>query len=357
MGLITKTFGSGSADYTDIGAAIVACSGLGALSSNYLFKCIADHTQNTAIGPGVELQPNSFMISFDLQGHTITVAKTILMNISAYVDVSYSGTVEVKNGVLAHAGSLSGDFWRTALLHMKSGMALVNTQLMMVHDILAVDAGLTGDALICLEADPPTTVYHAWNIRGYNYGMTAGLWMVNGGALGAGCNQTVVENCAFYHDKDKTGIATPSYGNYTTFENVALVHSGSGSSFDWADDTVTTHYPTIVNCAVSDSSCPSYATGTVSGTGISDFVSVDPASPNYLKITGSSRLYGVGSKSISLSTKDFVGQPRPNANTKLVSIGAYEPVQYPVVNIGISPSTGKAPLRVGFSTDVTYAYR
>jgi hypothetical protein len=110
-------------------------------------------------------------------------------------------------------------------------------------------------------------------------------------------------------------------------------------------------YNTFLNCADSDGSLPDH-TGKITGITDADFLSVDPSSPNFLKIDTTSALFGTGTTDIlAENTTDIEGNPRPN-ELGSVSIGAHEPVV--TVDFSGTPLTGTAPLAVQFTDLTTY---
>jgi hypothetical protein len=154
-------------------------------------------------------------------------------------------------------------------------------------------------------------------LRGYSLG--------SGGSNGP---NKYIENCISY-DNAREGFYYPdtSGGRYN-FKNCATLNCGKTVGYnDWSGGT---NYTTYNNNADSDNSLPAH-TGKVTGITSADFLSVDPASADFLKINTASKLYGVGSTDIlSENTSDIEGNPRPNA-LGLVSIGCYEPVVEPPV--------------------------
>jgi hypothetical protein len=85
----------------------------------------------------------------------------------------------------------------------------------------------------------------------------------------------------------------------------------------------------IYNCADSDNSLV-VGSNNVHNISVDDFISVDPISDEYLKISSESKLHKTGTTDISIwNTGDFGGRPRPNGKG-FVSIGAHEPINLDV---------------------------
>lgn len=161
-----------------------------------------------------------------------------------------------------------------------------------------------------------------------------------------------VVNCKFYGVG--TAIGGAITGGSVDIENSAIFNCNYGVNIDQQNTSINLNIKNTVclntlydgfiittnpanavisNCADSDNSIASSGatlSGNITGITDQDFLSVDPASADFLKISSASALYKTGTADISAwNTGDAFENPRPDG-FGLVSIGVHEPQQYHV---------------------------
>lgn len=165
---------------------------------------------------------------------------------------------------------------------------------------------------------------HITNCRITGFYTAVGLAISDANTAGT---DHVVENCALYNNGN--GIIT---GSSSATKNVTVRNtSGVGNTgYDFKDGGAASAYHSYINCYDSDNSLAAL-TGVVTsprtGATTADYLSVTPASSDFLKIDDTSHFFEVGTTSISAwNTADFDGNPRPEEHTLLVSVGITEPI-------------------------------
>lgn len=155
-------------------------------------------------------------------------------------------------------------------------------------------------------------------LRSFNnrfYNLAQAIWCARNGV--AATSYAIFENTSIENCDDGLYLNKPDAGVY--IRNVAVRNCSNNCYF-----VVDTGTPTLLNNADDDDTFPAHS-GEVRDITAGDFISVDIASSNFLKINTSSKLYATGTTTISAyNTSDIDGRPRPDVNGK-VSIGASEP--------------------------------
>jgi hypothetical protein len=311
--MITKTIGSGG-DYAGIKEALVFLASMNPIDDDYEFDLISDTVENFGVaGPAYNLYTgvNRNIITFKSSNNsTVTITSTS----GIYVVIGYGS-----NQYPLHSGSLTFDeikFVRTGLygnatLYLGATISFFKPQRgfadIAVKNCVFIGANKTNAGLS----------FATWyiNISILNnrfYNCSYGFSCSSGGGAGPDTIGLVrkIENCSFYD------CATGLGGHNRSFiaNNVVAI---SCSTVDF-EAYVNASY---TNCADSDNSIASSGailSGNITGITDLDFLSVDPASADFLKI-GKKRKWV--RETVGLWKGENNGDDEINGNTASLGVG------------------------------------
>lgn len=319
--MITKTIGVGG-DYADIGTAWVALPAI--LFDGYTFNVISDFTEFTGINGNADVKDiNGFSVTFqDTGNHQITSAgyvywitadTTPFLNNSTIniigLTITLTGYIYTYNhaGLIDISGYNGGDVIT---------VNLVNLKLTGFYKNINSNCGIMLYALSQIDRVTNCT------ITNFGQGIHCGYIFNTDGT------DHIIENCSIYDCSMGIWMQVGStvLRNYT-LKNVVVWGCGidcynNNNPADIVDNK-------LIKCADSDGTMATFGATTtdcITGITAADFKSVDPNSPDFLKISTASHLYAVGN-SVGLlpnNTESIEGYPRPNA-FGAVSIGVSEP--------------------------------
>jgi hypothetical protein len=294
--MITKTIGAGG-DYADIHAAWDAIIAGGALSDDWTFNIISSFTESAGVSDWGPAFNNHTVIFQDLT-HSYTIQSAFDFNFALsgnmgaslifdglhIISTSNTGGRFLSSNTITTDGCVS--IFRNLKLHGPSA-AGTKTAIGLNNSVWRAE----NNFLNCIID---------------NFG--SGIDLANNDVTYTGTDH-ICENCSIFNCK--TGINLPgttAAKNVTIRNTVAFGCSISDFAAGGADNIVT-------NCADGDGSIATSGaiiTGTVTLVTAADFVSVVPASADFLKVAATSKLYLTGTLDLSAwNTADYAGNPRP----------------------------------------------
>jgi hypothetical protein len=314
---ILKNIGTGG-DYADFNAALNDLAG-----SDMTLTQISAVSQTTACsthdygGKIIQLlNPNGYITSVSGLG------RFYLGNFFDYdyftLDNLIIQNVDVNNNII---GISLGAYGGSVRLH---NLKIFGMNLNILGDMSEVGINNAGHR----EA----TTIEANNVLIYNCSK-AGIidqWNVSGGVTPPSVPIKFWQNIVCY--KNGIGLYCPVAGApaYASYKNISC----SKNTTDYSVATLST-LASIDNCADGDNTL-TQGSNNIRGVTDADYVTVDPANANFLKINTSSKLANTGDIDIaSWNDMDMDGDPRPNGHS-LVSIG-FDEIFYPEIPVLISP--------------------
>jgi hypothetical protein len=319
----------GDTGYEDFGSAMNTLVGVGNFSDNYKITATADFLNSTVCLDGInKIRPNGYGLEIDLAGHEITTSEMMLVNAWS---LDYSADNTVKGVFAIHSGNIKPHTsWGTpshgSLLKIVGGyFTSENDQRFDAYNLkIANSVAIPKTCIELSQASGQGLWVRCYNNRIFCTGAGHGLFVGGNGSIywSGSTKSKFIENCSIYHDGE--GV-TPGSGVYFLFgdSNTGWASFRNVFASKWYSAGYTTF--DIKNCADSDGSL-TVGTGNVTAISSSDFVSVDPDSADFLKLSADSMLRNVGTTDIAAwNTLDFLGRPRPNYRG-YASIGAHEPV-------------------------------
>lgn len=330
--MVTKTIGT-LGDYPDINSAINDLIATGVIFDNYYLKLISNVINTTTVSSSNIKINNSVNIDFDLNGYTITSDRTIRMSMRD--PTNYTGSITLRNGNIFY-NCLFGSNPINYLDLQCRGLQFAGTpgplrftlnNLFVSNHLTTVDSNINHSLISMVNALENAfyysgyATYRIYNVKTYFNGRSNNLYF-SGESAGSGSGigpYALIENCSLYNVNKIASQATVytqepfAWANYPRVKNVICCGAWlCGTAYPNAD---------FINCAETDSSLAlSGPYGTVinktSGVSDSDFKSVDPTNPDFLKLP-KGRISSI-----------------PNLN----------------------PNAGSAPLRVKFNGNIEYSY-
>lgn len=314
--MITKTIGV-DGDFTDITFAWAYLITLGALANDYKFVQISNFLQNTGITDFSRVHLNGKTIQF-LNPNNYIMTFTSPTSLSFFVlDFGvYTGILDINGLIFNQTVSQDIPFIVIGNANINHGFVSTIQKCKFIGNNSASGTGI--------ELATWTTKVSISNCDFYNLKYT--IIPPTTGSFNPGKN---IENCTAY--KCKYGFQIISNSNstavfYTIFKNCV---SSKSVTEDFNNGSGDPTFIVISNCADSDNSIASTGailSGNKTGITDADFLSVDPTSPNFLRIPSDRNLYAAGLVAGLLpdNIASIEGYPRPNI-FGAVSIGAHEP--------------------------------
>ena len=306
--MIIKTIGSGG-DYTDIGLAWASIPFT--VDDDYTFNIISDFSETTGI-------PISQVKNF--VGHTITIQDIgrlykIATAVVYSIPSNSTAAICIINGLTINYSGTNN-----ALFRPHSAGTPINLTCYF-KNLTLIGTAVANDGSYAFRIDD----YNKLKIYILNCRVSKFYSGVNFTSLNPDNGvDRIVENCVFYKCGYGVTFSTSSASIYQTVKNTVCVGSFVK---DFADAGAGNTHNKVINCADSDNTIIAlYATKTACITGIvdGDFLSVDSANANFLKINKTSTLWEKGTTTISAwNTSDIGGFPRPHVGNK-VNIGINE---------------------------------
>lgn len=318
-------------DYPDLNSAIIALEAIGDIADDYLFELVSDIDNVTSMAFS-EIRMHAHTLDFNLNGFTILNHKQIIFPIRRSVYMTPGpglGHLKIRNGKIFTAADCTiGDQIK---IWYGTSKDIVEGQLVTIEDMLFSDhlnSNSSTQYPLVLWQDAGWSFLHMKNVRMYKHTPGFGIYIAGNGGFDPGLTSRFkkIENCSIYSVGQVSNImaSTGSDGLYADFKNVVSAGSALTSfrNFQYTDNAGVS----FINCADSDNTITSQDTGTVHGVTDADFVSVDPTSDDFLKLSPDSALRGAGTPNISdWNTADFRGRPRPT-NKNTASIGVSEDI-------------------------------
>jgi hypothetical protein len=353
--MVNYTVGTGG-DFTDIGAAILHLQSLLLLTDDYTITLLEDIENTTVVPKGTPsteiLRPNHHHIKFDLNGYAVTTHTLIPLNRSQGL-TGGRGIIEFCNGSVFSADGYGGTKEAYCLWCRGNFPRNDNdpTSLWLIHDLFfSTHKNLTNpNTLFRFGRNSDGAMWgRIWNIRVYfksQSGTRVGAQNaafnfehdVPGGSVSGDIWQ-YAENISVYVDDFGNKSIEAFYTYHDTYNSYEL-HMRNiiawRKQINAVQDFNTGSHTTLEYCACSDNSLdpdvypsPLWTNNLYAGNNpvsASDFDSLDPTSPDFLKIHKGAVEYKTGTTAIgSWVNDDFFGNPRPDKRGQ-VSIGMHEP--------------------------------
>jgi hypothetical protein len=321
--MINKTIGTGG-NCADIGLSYQYLHSLGALSDLYTFTIISDFTENTGIpvelGNWDGINYNLKTVSFLNPGHYVTTLpnSTKFLYFKATSDCVLIDSLKIDGLIFKLQSGLGAGHVLSSRSHY-GDVGITN----LYKNITIIGAGKTGAGIHGIRLVYGQGIDKVLNCR--VTGVDTGISFVDGLFTTIG-HRHYIEDCACYDCGIGVQMPPSSAIVKITVKNTV----SSGCAVDFGAGGV---HNIVTNCRDSDDSiliCGAILSENDTGIVDGDFLSVDPANANFLKINNNSKLYKIGTTNISSwNTIDAFGLPRPDYRGD-VSIGVHEPISVDV---------------------------
>lgn len=336
------TIGLSGCDFTDWGTMVNAL--IGNVTEATLVTLVDDITNITPVSSGAVQIANGALLDINLNGHVITSKVAVALDRHWGASTLNScGTLTIRNGKISAAPDMSGD----TLFYLASLLNPYYISYLNLYDLFVDTSQYAGGQStlfsMVLGGNVQGSFYQNVNmsLQVRNILIAAKAGASNGVGLLLSCSGTpnfpdysrlrLFENCSIFSipGADITAFQA-SFANsaYCSIKNcVAWGESGGANNWSlWNNPALYT----IENCADSDGSL-AIGQNNVTGITAADFVSVDPASENFLKNLKGGKLYKTGSTDISSwNTTTYDGSARPDIHTLKVDIGARDAASLPL---------------------------